>query len=43
MLLEWAAIALAQDPQIEVHTLIAIPYNPYHPKQVRAVDNERHA
>lgn len=31
-LLEWAAVALAQDPKAEVHTLIAIPYNPYHPK-----------
>ena len=31
-LLEWGAVALAQDPEVEVHTLIAIPYNPYHPK-----------
>ena len=30
-LLEWAAIALAKDPEISVNTCIAIPYNPYEP------------
>ena len=31
-LLEWCAIALANDPDLDIHTLIAIPYNPYEPK-----------
>ena len=31
-LLEWCAIALAQNPQLDIHSLIAIPYNPYAPK-----------
>ncbi|MDP2172805.1 MAG: TdeIII family type II restriction endonuclease [Candidatus Cloacimonadaceae bacterium] len=31
-LLEWAAATLADNPEAEVHTLIAIPYNPYEPK-----------
>lgn len=31
-LLEWTATILAQHPQATVHTLIAIPYNPYEPK-----------
>lgn len=31
-LLEWCAIKLAQNPEAEVHTLIAIPYNPYEPE-----------
>ena len=31
-LLEWCAIELAQDPEAEIHTLIAIPYNPYEPE-----------
>jgi len=31
-LLEWAAVKLAQNPKAKVHSLIAIPYNPYHPK-----------
>ncbi len=31
-LLEWCAIALAKDPDLDVHSLIAIPYNPYEPK-----------
>ena len=31
-LLEWCAIKLAQDPEAEIHTLIAIPYNPYEPE-----------
>jgi len=31
-LLEWAAAEMARDPQCEVNTLIAIPYNPYEPK-----------
>ena len=31
-LLEWAGIALTQDNNANVHTLIAIPYNPYEPE-----------
>ena len=31
-LLEWIAIYLAQNPEAEVHSYIAIPYNPYEPK-----------
>jgi hypothetical protein len=31
-LLEWTACVLADNPQIKVNTLIAIPYNPYEPK-----------
>lgn len=31
-LLEWGAIALAQNPQLDIHSLIAIPYNPDAPK-----------
>lgn len=31
-LLEWCAIALAQNPQLKIPSLIAIPYNPYAPK-----------
>jgi type II restriction enzyme len=31
-LLEWAGIMLTKNPKIKVHTLIAIPYNPYEPK-----------
>jgi len=31
-LLEWAAATLADDPNATVHSLIAIPYNPYAPK-----------
>jgi hypothetical protein len=31
-LLEWVAATLAIDPQCKVHSLIAIPYNPYAPK-----------
>lgn len=31
-LLEWVAIILAQNPTAIVHSYIAIPYNPYHPK-----------
>lgn len=30
-LLEWAGIALTQNPAVKVNTLIAIPYNPYEP------------
>lgn len=30
-LLEWVAITLASEPMAKVHTLIAIPYNPYEP------------
>jgi len=31
-LLEWAGIALTQNKNAKVNTLIAIPYNPYEPK-----------
>ena len=31
-LLEWIAIYLAEDPGANVHSYIAIPYNPYEPK-----------
>jgi len=31
-LLEWVATTLASNPTAEVHTLIAIPYNPYDPQ-----------
>jgi len=31
-LLEWTAIVLASDPNAEIHTMIAIPYNPYEPQ-----------
>jgi len=31
-LLEWVAATLATDPQAEIQTLIAIPYNPYEPQ-----------
>jgi len=31
-LLEWVAAALAVNPDADIHTLIAIPYNPYEPK-----------
>jgi len=31
-MLEWTAVMLAQNPCANVHTLIAIPYNPYAPK-----------
>ncbi|MEX1014741.1 MAG: TdeIII family type II restriction endonuclease [Candidatus Paceibacterota bacterium] len=30
-LLEWAAAEMTKDPNAKVNTLIAIPYNPYHP------------
>ena len=33
MLLTWAAAEMARDPKVKIHTLIAIPYNPYEPKQ----------
>jgi type II restriction enzyme len=32
-LLEWVAVTLAINPTAEIRTLIAIPYNPYEPKQ----------
>ena len=32
-LLEWVAVILANNPKAEVHTFIAIPYNPYEPEQ----------
>jgi hypothetical protein len=31
-LLEWLAVYLYENPKATVHTLISIPYNPYHPK-----------
>ena len=31
-LLEWCAIALAKNPDLDIQTLIAIPYNPYEPE-----------
>lgn len=31
-LLEWVALVLFENPSAEIHTLIAIPYNPYAPK-----------
>ena len=31
-LLEWSAIVLSKNPQANINTLIAIPYNPYEPK-----------
>ena len=31
-LLEWAGIAYTNDKDLKVHSLIAIPYNPYHPE-----------
>ncbi|HRK25916.1 MAG TPA: TdeIII family type II restriction endonuclease [Chitinophagales bacterium] len=31
-LLEWAAIILAQNPNVKIHSYIAIPYNPYYPE-----------
>ena len=30
-LLEWCAIIFAKNPDLDVHSLIAIPYNPYEP------------
>lgn len=31
-LLEWCGVMLTQDTTREVHSLVAMPYNPYHPK-----------
>ncbi len=31
-LLEWCAIILAKTPNVDIHSFIAIPYNPYEPK-----------
>ena len=31
-LLEWCAIALAKNPDLDIHSLIAISYNPYEPE-----------
>lgn len=31
-LLEWTALYLAENPDIEVQSIIAIPYNPYEPQ-----------
>jgi type II restriction enzyme len=30
-LLEWAGIALTQNAKVKIHTIIAIPYNPFAP------------
>ena len=30
-LLEWVGAELARNPQVQIQTLIGIPYNPYHP------------
>jgi len=29
---EWVACVLADDKDIDIHSIIAIPYNPYDPK-----------
>ena len=34
-LLEWCAIALAKNPDLDIHTLIAIRYNPYEPESYK--------
>ncbi len=31
-LLEWVAVTLANEPKAKVHSLVAIPYNPYEPQ-----------
>ena len=31
-LLEWVAVTLSENPEANINTLIAIPYNPYEPK-----------
>ena len=31
-MLEWAAVRLAENPKLQINTLIAIPYNPYEPE-----------
>jgi type II restriction enzyme len=31
-LLEWVGVKLFQNPEVEINTLIAIPYNPYEPQ-----------
>lgn len=31
-LLEWAAVEMAKNHSVKINTLIAIPYNPYHPE-----------
>ena len=31
-LLEWTAVVLAENPNANINTVIAIPYNPYEPK-----------
>jgi type II restriction enzyme len=31
-LLEWAATEMARNPNVNIHTIIGIPYNPYEPK-----------
>jgi len=32
-LLEWVGVTLAEHPKAHIHTLLAIPYNPYEPKE----------
>jgi len=34
-LLEWIAATLAVNPECKVHSLIAIPYNPYAPEKYK--------
>ncbi|MCY4308145.1 MAG: TdeIII family type II restriction endonuclease [Rhodobacteraceae bacterium] len=34
-LLDWLAIELAKSPNSDIHTMIAIPYNPYFPKDYK--------
>lgn len=31
-LLQWVAASLYQDPNLQIHTLLAMPYNPYEPE-----------
>jgi type II restriction enzyme len=31
-LLEWTAAEMARNPSVQINTIIAIPYNPYHPQ-----------
>ncbi|MCG9129881.1 TdeIII family type II restriction endonuclease [Candidatus Poribacteria bacterium] len=34
-LLEWTAAEFARDPDIDINTMIGVPYNPYEPKPYR--------
>ncbi|WP_253675399.1 TdeIII family type II restriction endonuclease [Treponema sp. OMZ 305] len=31
--MKWVAVTLAEHPTAHIHTLLAIPYNPYEPKE----------